>query len=461
VSDELSCEIAIVGAGAAGLWAAGIAARAGCDVLLLEKTPRTGTKVLASGGTRCNLTTTLDAQRAGDLFGAEGARFLRSALRALSPEELRARFGALGVETVEAPLEKVFPKSGRARDVRDALEREARACGARILLDASVVSIERGNDGWRVAIGEPRNTQGAADDARAEKARGGDSRSAERRGARSRTTGPCIVAARRLILSPGGMSYPRTGTTGDGYRWLEALELPVIAPVPALVPLSSPASWVHELSGIAVQDVVARLRGDDRREYGVRHRPVLFTHRGISGPGAMDLSVHVARGEAAAKKRGAAAAFTLELDLLPNVSREGLRDLLIESAGRSGAPVLSRALATNLPRRLVQAVARQAGLGDTDPRVNGLDRAARHRIVEALKALAIPIEGTLGFDLAEVTAGGLALTHVDPGTMRVRGHEALYACGEILDLAGPIGGLNFQAAFATAELAARDAAKRA
>lgn len=419
------CEIAIVGAGAAGLWAAALAARAGRDILLLEKTPRTGTKVLASGGTRCNLTTTLDARPAGELFGPEGARFLRPALRALSPHELRRRFEALGVETVEAPLEKVFPKSGRARDVRDALEREVRSSGARIACDAGVLAVEPAHLGWSIVLG-------------------GGSR----------------VACRRLILCPGGMSYPRTGTTGDGYRWLEALDLPVIQPVPALVPLASPASWVHELTGIAVQDVEVRLLDLDRRSCGSRRRPVLFTHRGVSGPGAMDLSVHVARAVARAAARGQSKpVFELDLDLVPDVSREALRDLLIEAAGRSGAPTLSRAMPVSLPRRLVQAVARQAGLEGGDPRVNGLDRAARHRLVESLKAFAIPIDGTLGFDLAEVTAGGLALTHVDPGTMRVRGHEGLYACGEILDLTGPIGGLNFQAAFATAELAALDAAK--
>jgi predicted Rossmann fold flavoprotein len=425
---DLECDIAVIGAGAAGLWAASVAARAGRDVLLLEKTSRTGTKVLASGGTRCNLTTTLAARRAAALFGDTGARFLAPAFRALSPTDLRERFAALGVETVEAPLEKVFPRSGRARDVRDALERDARAAGARIECDAPVTTIvpaRSEREGWSIELAGGRR-----------------------------------VACRRLIVCPGGMSYPRTGTTGDGYRWLESLELPVVEPVPALVPLSSPAPWVRELTGIAVQDAEARLRDRERRAIAVRRRPLLFTHRGISGPAAMDLSVHVARAEVDARRRGRASpAHTIEIDLFPDVARESLRDRFIEAAGSTGAPTLSRVLPAPLPRRLLQAVARQAAIEDADPRLNGLDRAARHRLVESLKALSIPIDGTLGFDLAEVTAGGLALTHVDAGTMRVRGREGLYACGEILDLAGPIGGLNFQAAFATAELAARDAAR--
>ena len=274
-----------------------------------------------------------------------------------------------------------------------------------------------------------------------------------------RAGGNVAARCRRLIVCPGGMSYPRTGTTGDGYRWLAALDVPIVEPVPALVPLSSPASWVRELTGIAVQDVHVRLRDARRRLRGERRRPVLFTHHGVSGPGALDLSVHVARACADALRSGAATpVHVLELDLAPDEPHEALRERFIALAGAPGAPTLARALPA-LPRRLVHAIARQADLESGDPRLNGLDRAARHRLVECVKSLAIPIDGTLGFDAAEVTAGGVALSSLDAGTMRVRGHEGLYACGEILDLAGPIGGLNFQAAFATAELAALDASR--
>lgn len=425
-------EVVVVGAGAAGLWAAARAARGGASVLLLEKTPRTGTKVLASGGTRCNLTTTLDARAAAELFGREGARFLAPAFRALSPLDLRERFAELGVETIEEPLEKIFPKSGGARAVRDALERDAREAGAKIRLDAAVARIApvgnlEGSNGWEIALADG-------------------------------TTFSCA----RLVLCAGGKSYARTGTTGDGYAWLAELGLPIVEPVPALVPLSSPASWVRELSGISLQDVEARLEDAEGRALGRRRRPVLFTHQGVSGPGAMDLSTPVARAEAAAKRKGTRAPLHhLRLDLLPDMSREELRALLVEAAGRAGTPNLSRVLPGSIAKRVVEAVADEAGLDAIDPRVNGLDRETRHRLVEALKGLDVPVDGTLGFDKAEVTAGGLALTHVDPGTMRVRGFENLYACGEILDLQGPIGGLNFQSAFATAELAALDAARSA
>jgi len=410
-------EVVVVGAGAAGLWAAGRAARLGARVLLLEKTARTGTKVLASGGTRCNLTTTLDGPAAARLFGRAGERFLGPAFRALSPAALRERFAELGVATVAAPLEKVFPASQRARDVRDALEREASEAGARIRCGAAVAGVEAVGDGWRVRV------------------RAGDD-----------------VDCARLVLCPGGMSYPRTGTTGDGYAWLAALGLEVVAPAPALAPLESPAEWVRALAGVALQDVEARLVDAAGRELGRRRRPLLFTHSGVSGPAAMDLSRHVARGAPGAR---------LVLDLCPDLSRERLRAELIAAAGRAGSTSIARAIPFELPRRAADAAGRQAGLANANGPLATLERAARHALVEALKGLELPISGTLGFERAEVTAGGLALGQVDPGSMAVRGRPGLYVCGELLDLDGPIGGLNFQAAFATAELAARHAARPA
>lgn len=418
-------ELVVVGAGAAGLWAAARAAELGRRVLLLEKTPRTGTKVLASGGTRCNLTTTLGPDEAARLFGARGERFLRPAFRALPPRAVRARFDELGVPTVEAPLEKVFPASQRARDVRDALERWALGAGVELRLDAPVRALERRDELWRLALADGE-----------------------------------VVETRRLCLCPGGKSYARTGTTGDGYAWLAALGLPLVEPVPALVPLVSPAPWAHALAGIALQDVTVRLRGPEREELGVRARPVVFTHQGLSGPGAMDLAEPVAREEALARsERRAPRAHALELDLVPGWTREALRAELLALAAAPGAPQLAGALAsrTELARRLVERALAQAGLAP-ELRANALARPARHALVEALKALAVPVTGTRGLDLAEVTAGGLALEALDPRTLRVNGLPELWTFGELIDVQGPIGGLNFQAAFATAELAARSAA---
>jgi predicted Rossmann fold flavoprotein len=329
---------------------------------------------------------------------------------------VRAHFEAPGVPTVEAPLEKVFPESQRARDVRDALERDARAAGARIRCGAGVIGVEPAREGWAVHLAE----------------------------------GETITCA-RLLLCPGGMSYAKSGTTGDGYDWLRSLELELVEPVPALAPLASPAAWVRELSGIAVQEVEARLLGADGKVLGRRRRPLLFTHKGVSGPGAMDLSGLVAR------RPGAE--LTLALDLAPDLERERLRELFMSGAEGRGAPRLARVLPVSLPKRVLAAVAAQAGASESDPRLNTLARGARHEWIEALKGLRVPITGTLGFDQAEVTAGGLALGELEAGSLRVRRYPGLFVFGELVDLDGPIGGLNFQAASATAELAARAAAR--
>ena len=399
---DIRADICIAGAGAAGLWAAAACAQRGADTLVLEKTRRTGSKVLASGGTRCNLTTTLDARETARHFGV-GHNFIMPALRNLPPQAVRAHFESIGVSTkVEEQFEKVFPVSDSALQVRDALERHARAAGARFRLDSAVLAVEPFEGGW-VA-----HTQGGK------------------------------VHCRRLLLCVGGKSYPKTGTTGDGYAWLRDLGLQVVDPVPALVPLASPAPWIHELTGTAVD---GELRIGKRR----RRRPVLFTHRGLSGPGAMDLSEAVARGGVR----------EVRLDLLPDVSWEDLRNLLISAAGRAGSPRLASVVP--LPRRIVGMVALRAELGELNPQINQVDKTSRHRLIDELKGLRIPVSGTLGFSKAEVTAGGLALSEVDRMTMEVRRAPGLHVFGELLDLTGPIGGFNFQAAFATAEMAAQAA----
>lgn len=414
----MDIDVTIVGAGAAGLWAAASAARAGLRVLVLEKTTRAGTKVLASGGSRCNLTTTLGPKEAARLFGA-AEKFVTPALRATPPAAVVARFHALGVPTVTEPeLEKVFPASQKAKDVRDALLNDALSAGARLRYGAAVRSVAPVDGGWAVDVGE-------------------------------------IVQSRTLLLCPGGQSYPRTGTTGDGYAWLRALRLTVVPPVPALVPLTSDAGWVSDLMGISLQHTEVRLIDPTGRLVARRARPFVFTHRGLSGPGAMDVSVHVAR----ARFRGPVTGWEVALDLLPDVEIEALRAQLLDAAGRPGGPHLSRILGPGVPERLREAACRQAELVDTNPPLHRVDRRRRNLLVDALKGLRVPVSGTLSWDAAEVTAGGLHLDELEPRTLAVHRHPGLYVAGELLDLTGPIGGLNFQAAFATAELAVRDIAR--
>lgn len=397
-------QVCIIGAGAAGLWAAAACAEKGVQTWVLEKTKRTGTKILSSGGSRCNLTTTLGPKETAKHFGA-GHNFILPGLRNLSPQAARAHFEAIGVATkTEADFEKVFPVSDSALQVQKAMERHARAMGATFRVNTQVTGISAIPGGWRAEFKDGS------------------------------------VTCQKLLLCVGGQSYPATGTRGDGYPWLRSLGLKVVHPVPALVPLSSPASWVRELSGVAV-DAVAKVGKQKRR------RPVLFTHKGLSGPGPMDLSEPFARGQAK----------ELQLDLLPEMSWEALREGLLLGGQRPGSPRLASLV--KLSRRVLETVADLAELGESNPKLNQINKKQRQRLVETLKALRVPINGTLGFTKAEVTAGGLALNQVDRKTMQVHGHPGLYVFGELLDLTGPIGGFNFQAAWSTAQLAAESVAK--
>jgi predicted Rossmann fold flavoprotein len=335
-------------------------------------------------------------------FG-DGANFVTAAMRAMSPQRVRDHFETLGVKTKEEPeFEKVFPASDSAVEVRDALLRDATESGAKIRLESQVIRVEKRGETWVVTL---ENSE---------------------------------VTCDRLLLCAGGKSYPKSGTTGDGYRWLRDLGLRIVDPVPALVPLTSADSWIHGLSGIAVD-------GELRIGKGRRKRPTLFTHKGLSGPAPMDLSEHVTRGG----ERDA------RLDLLPNMSVDELRQLLVSAAERPGSPRLASLIP--LPRRLLEAVASRARLREVNPAANQINKGERNRLLECLKALPVPISGTLGFAKAEVTAGGLALDQVYRKTMEVKDHPGLFVFGELLDLTGPIGGFSFQAAFCTAELAANAA----
>jgi predicted Rossmann fold flavoprotein len=417
----IDCHIAVIGAGAAGIWAAERAAREGADTVLIEKTPRVGTKILASGGQKCNLTTTRGPRDAERLYGERAGRFLRHSLMTLPPRALRDRFHELGVPTREAPLEKVFPVSERAVDVRDALEDEARQQSVDIRLESPVTGLRFRDPGWSIDVdGRPS------------------------------------VTCHKALVCPGGRSYPGTGTTGDGYGWAESLDLSVVTPVPHLVGLTSPSDWVHDLAGVDIQGAEARIVDDRGAIAARRRRPVLFTHDGVSGPGAMDLAEYITRPLAAGVAPDQLDR-RLQIDTLPDIPHDDLREQFGEAARQPGAQGVRSVLPDDLPGSLFEAICHHIDLDPSGLMVDRLAAGDRNRLIDRIKALDIRIDGSQGFDHAEVTAGGIDLDDIDPTSMRVKHHDDLYMFGEILDATGPIGGLNFQAAWSEAEVAATSA----
>jgi predicted Rossmann fold flavoprotein len=399
-------DVVVVGAGAAGLMAAIEAGRRGRRTLLLEKQQRPGLKILISGGGRCNLTTTRAGADLEAQYGAARGRFLRHALRAFPPTALRAFIEQAGVPLQEEDLDKLFPVSQKARDVVDALLRQVAQSGAQLALGTpvrDVVAHASGDFTVRTDRGD--------------------------------------VQAASVVLATGGLSYPKTGATGDGYPWCRALGHTVTATWPALAPLAVAEPWVRELQGIVLHGVALTSLDAARQPVTTRVRPILFTHKGLSGPAPMDLAGDVEQAQGAAAVR---------FDFAPDRRADELEAEWLALAAAHGGRRASSVLPAALPERVRAALCAQAG-GDV-PLANW-PRPQRRALVAATKGLVVPVGRSLGYDHAEVTRGGVALAEIDARTMQSKVRPGLFVCGELLDVDGPIGGFNFQAAFATGRLA--------
>jgi predicted Rossmann fold flavoprotein len=406
-------DVAVVGAGAAGLLAAIRAAELGAGVVLLEKNRRPGVKILMSGGTRCNITHATDNRGIVEAYGPPG-RFLHSALAALSVQSTIELFEAEGVATKVEETGKVFPVSNRAVHVLDALLRRLHRSGAKLVLEEALRDLQPGLDGF--VLTTTRQTR----------------------------------RARRVVLTTGGQSYPGSGTTGDGYALTARLGHTIVPPRPALVPITVAVPWVRELRGLTLPDTGVRIcEGDtvliDRRG------SLLFAHFGLSGPVALDVS-RVVSGHPRP------AALEVELDFLPAVKEQAFDEGLRLESAAAGKRQLAAVLSVWLPRRLAEALLAAAGMAP-DRRAAALSRPERAALTAAAKRLCLPVTGTLGFGKAEVTAGGVSLDEVDSRTMQSKRVPGLYVAGELLDLDGPIGGYNFQAAWSTGWLAGTKAAQ--
>ncbi|HKI34864.1 MAG TPA: NAD(P)/FAD-dependent oxidoreductase [Gemmataceae bacterium] len=410
---ESDWDVAVIGAGAAGLMAALRAADLGRRVLLLEKNRRPGVKILMSGGTRCNITHATDNRGIVEAYGPPG-RFLHSALAAFSVQDTIDFFEGEGVLTKVEETGKVFPVSNKAADVLDALLRRLHRSGATLALGEPVLDLERRESGF--SLSTPART----------------------------------LSARRIILTTGGQSYPGSGTTGDGYTFAGKFGHTIVPPRPALVPITVGVPWVAQLRGLTIPDTALRVL-EGTRPLASRRGSLLFAHFGLSGPVILDVS-RVVSGHARPES------LTLEIDFLPAVKEPELDEFLRAESLASGKKQLAVVLSDHLPRRLCDALLAASGM-PIDRRAAALSKPDRAKLVQSVKRLRLPIKGTLGFGKAEVTAGGVALDEVDSRSLRSKKVPELFLAGEVLDLDGPIGGYNFQAAWSTGWLAGTRAAE--
>lgn len=399
--------VIVIGAGPAGLLAAGRAAECQAPVRLVEKNHTPGKKLLITGAGRCNITTAVERETFIDQFFGQG-RFLHPALQVMYRNELLELLARQGVACKVDHQGKYFPVSNQAGDVLSALLCYGQKQGVQLLPDTAVESIQREEDFYIL------------------------------------TTSQGSLRAGAVILATGGMTYPGTGSTGDGYRLAAQLGHTIVQPRPALAPLVVEQTFIRDLAGLALPDVVVRLVQPGQKPVTCQG-DLLLTHKGVSGPAILRLS------------RELVGPASLQIDLLPAISQQDLVLAILEQFAQNGRQQVKNSLDRFLPHRLVSPLLAQANI-PADRMAAQAGRRLAEPIAQLLKNWQLKVTGTQGVHLAMVTAGGVALREINPATMESKISPGLYFAGEVLDLDGDTGGFNLQAACSTGYLAGQSAA---
>jgi predicted Rossmann fold flavoprotein len=409
-------DVAVIGGGPAGMMAAGRAAALGARVVLLEKNASLGEKLLITGGGRSNITNAeFDRNIFLRKFG-RASKFLFSPLARFGVQDTLDFFDVLGMPTKIEAEKRVFPVSDTSQSVFDALLRYMEQGGVTVLPGAEVTGLDV-SDGMVSGI-------------------------------RLKSGG--VVRARSYVLATGGKSHPETGSTGDGFRWLEKIGHTVIDPRPSLVPLRVRERWVRELSGVSFPDAKLTVFQDDKKQESRRGK-LLFTHFGLSGPLALNMS----RGVDELLKQ---AAVTVSVDLFPSqdigVLDKELQTLFDSRKNKQVRNGLDGFIVPSLVPVLLEITDI-----DLDKQINAVTREERIGLVHALKNLTMTVEGLLGANKAIVTSGGVTLSEVDFKYMRSRLFPNLYLIGDILDIDRPSGGYSLQLCWTTGFVAGTSAAE--
>jgi len=407
--------VIVIGGGAAGMLAARRAAECGARVTLLEKNDRLGMKILISGGGKCNLTHDGPMEDVRAKFRAGEARFLKPSFYRFTNRDFLAILHDRGMETYVRPDGRVFPvEPANAKDVAALLTGYVEEAGVTIRYGASVT-------GLVAEEGRMRAVQVGAE----------------------------TLPASRVVVSTGGSSYPATGTTGDGWPWLTALGHSVVPLRAALAPLYL-AEAAPQWSGVALRDTVLRARpGGGGKEFMRWQGDLLFTHKGLSGPTALGVSREVAERESAS---------AVEADLAPSLTWEELQADLRKQAKDNPRKTVGALAAPFVPARLLEPLLAAADVS-AETRGAYLTAKALNKLVSTLKAWPLGTVRHVPLERGEVVAGGIALDEVDSSTMRSKRIGGLFLCGEVLDIAGPVGGYNLQAAWSTGWVAGEAAAR--
>lgn len=404
----MKADAVVIGGGAAGTLCAALAAGRGLDVVLLEPNRMLGRKLRITGKGRCNVTNDCDAREFISAIPGDG-RFLQSAIHKFGTSDTKALFEGLGVALKTERGNRVFPESDRADDIADALTKLARENGVRVLRERAT----------RILTDEAGTVRAVA-------------------------SGGGEIECEAAVICTGGLSYPGTGSTGDGYRMARELGHTIRPCRPSLVPLESPDAWCREMQGFSLRNVELSAYEDEKLIYKALGE-MLFTHFGVSGPLVLSASAHM--------RRFGECRYRLSIDLKPGLDEKKLDARLLRDFEKYSNREFHNSLGDLAGRAMIPVLVELSGIpGDT--RTNSVTRQQRAALAQLLKHFPVSLSGPRPIAEAIVTSGGVATTEVNPRTMESKLVPGLYFAGEVLDLDAYTGGYNLQIAWSTAFVAA-------
>ena len=407
-------DLVVIGGGAAGMMCAATAADRGLKVILLDPNRQLGRKLRITGKGRCNLTNNCDIKSFMQNIPGDG-RFLFSALNRLSPADTMALFESRGLELKTERGNRVFPVSDNANDVAGTMARWCARSGVRVeRCKAKKVVVENG------AVTGVETEKG-------------------------------LIRCRAAAVSTGGLSYPLTGSTGDGLRFAEAMGHSVTPPRASLVPLESPDAYCAEMQGFSLRNVVLSAYEEDKLIYKELGE-MLFTHFGVSGPLVLSASAHM--------RHMGSKNYRLEIDLKPALDEKKLDARILRDFEKYANREFKNALSDLAGSAMIPVLVRLSGIPE-DTKVNSITREQRMKLLHLFKAFPVSVSGTRPIDEAIVTAGGVNTKEINPRTMESKLISELYFAGEVLDLDGYTGGFNLQIAWSTGFVAGNSVLKDA